>query len=105
LVTLPYNLLLQKAAREALGIDLKDHIVIIDEAHSMLLFILHAEQVLIFCIRSYTNTSFSINSDTPWSDIEPFTGSCSALCGQVSNSLVCYASIATEEIGGVFGIT
>lgn len=35
LVTLPYNLLLQKSAREALGIDLKDQIVIIDEAHSL----------------------------------------------------------------------
>lgn len=34
LVTLPYNLLLQKSAREALGIDLKGQIVIIDEAHS-----------------------------------------------------------------------
>lgn len=34
LVTLPYNLLLQKSAREALGIDLSNQIVIIDEAHS-----------------------------------------------------------------------
>ena len=34
LVTLPYNLLLQKTAREALGIDLLNQIVIIDEAHS-----------------------------------------------------------------------
>lgn len=34
LVTLPYNLLLQKNAREALGIDLTDQIVVIDEAHS-----------------------------------------------------------------------
>lgn len=34
IVTLPYNLLLQKSAREALGIDLKDQIVLIDEAHS-----------------------------------------------------------------------
>jgi type I site-specific restriction-modification system R (restriction) subunit len=34
LVTLPYNLLLQKSAREALGIDLKNQIVLIDEAHS-----------------------------------------------------------------------
>ncbi|KAG8888096.1 ATP-dependent DNA helicase chl1, partial [Tulasnella sp. 403] len=33
LVILPYNLLLQKNSREALGIDLKDHIVIVDEAH------------------------------------------------------------------------
>ena len=32
IVTLPYNLLLQKSAREATGIDLKGHVVIIDEA-------------------------------------------------------------------------
>ncbi|KAJ7600649.1 helicase C-terminal domain-containing protein [Mycena floridula] len=36
LVTLPYNLLLQKTAREALGIDLTDQIVIIDEAHNLI---------------------------------------------------------------------
>ncbi|KAK0201976.1 helicase C-terminal domain-containing protein [Desarmillaria ectypa] len=36
LVTLPYNLLLQKPAREALGINLKDQIVIIDEAHNLI---------------------------------------------------------------------
>lgn len=34
LVTLPYNLLLQKNARDALGIDLSNQIVVIDEAHS-----------------------------------------------------------------------
>lgn len=34
LVTLPYNLLLQKNAREALGINLENQIVVIDEAHS-----------------------------------------------------------------------
>jgi len=34
LVTLPYNLLLHKTSREALGIDLKNHVVIVDEAHS-----------------------------------------------------------------------
>ncbi|ESK95799.1 chl1 helicase [Moniliophthora roreri MCA 2997] len=36
LVTLPYNLLLQKNSREALGIDLKNQIVIIDEAHNLI---------------------------------------------------------------------
>jgi chromosome transmission fidelity protein 1 len=36
LVTLPYNLLLQKTAREALGIDLTNQVVIFDEAHSQL---------------------------------------------------------------------
>ncbi|KAG2145902.1 DNA repair helicase [Suillus clintonianus] len=36
LVTLPYNLLLQKTAREALGIDLTNQIVIIDEAHNLI---------------------------------------------------------------------
>ncbi|KAF8073637.1 helicase C-terminal domain-containing protein [Lyophyllum atratum] len=36
LVTLPYNLLLQKSAREALGIDLTNQIVIIDEAHNLI---------------------------------------------------------------------
>ncbi|EFQ88691.1 hypothetical protein PTT_15338 [Pyrenophora teres f. teres 0-1] len=36
IVTLPYPLLLQRSAREALGISLKDHIVIIDEAHNLM---------------------------------------------------------------------
>ncbi|KAF8349254.1 helicase C-terminal domain-containing protein [Amanita rubescens] len=36
LVTLPYNLLLQQNAREALGIDLTNHIVIVDEAHNLI---------------------------------------------------------------------
>ncbi|CUA77223.1 chromosome transmission fidelity protein 1 [Rhizoctonia solani] len=36
LVTLPYNLLLQNRAREALGIDLTDQIVIVDEAHNLI---------------------------------------------------------------------
>lgn len=35
-ITLPYPLLLQKSAREALGISMKGHIVIIDEAHNIL---------------------------------------------------------------------
>jgi chromosome transmission fidelity protein 1 len=33
-VILPYNLLLSRVARESLGIDLQDHVVVIDEAHS-----------------------------------------------------------------------
>ncbi|KAI1785288.1 DNA repair helicase [Ganoderma leucocontextum] len=36
LVLLPYNLLLQKTAREALGIDLADQVVVIDEAHNLI---------------------------------------------------------------------
>ncbi|KAF9257517.1 DNA repair helicase [Marasmius fiardii PR-910] len=36
LVTLPYNLLLQKSSREALGIDLTNQVVIIDEAHNLI---------------------------------------------------------------------
>lgn len=36
LVALPYPLLLQKSAREALGISLKGHVVIIDEAHNLM---------------------------------------------------------------------
>lgn len=36
LVTLPYNLLLQENARAALGIDLTDQIVVIDEAHNLI---------------------------------------------------------------------
>ncbi|KAF2858889.1 DNA repair helicase [Piedraia hortae CBS 480.64] len=35
-VTLPYPLLLQKSARDALGISLKHHVVIIDEAHNLM---------------------------------------------------------------------
>lgn len=36
IVTLPYPLLLQKSAREALDLSLKDHVVIIDEAHNLM---------------------------------------------------------------------
>ena len=36
IITLPYPLLLQKSAREALDISLKDHIVIVDEAHNLM---------------------------------------------------------------------
>ncbi|KAF2994256.1 ATP-dependent DNA helicase chl1 [Curvularia kusanoi] len=36
IVTLPYPLLLQRSAREALGLSLKNHIVLIDEAHNLM---------------------------------------------------------------------
>lgn len=36
IVTLPYPLVLQRSAREALGLSIKDQIVIIDEAHNLM---------------------------------------------------------------------
>ncbi|KAF2088523.1 DNA repair helicase [Saccharata proteae CBS 121410] len=36
IVTLPYPLLLQKSAREALNLSMKGHVVIIDEAHNLM---------------------------------------------------------------------
>lgn len=36
MVTLPYPLLLQKSARDALDLSLKDHVVVIDEAHNLM---------------------------------------------------------------------
>jgi chromosome transmission fidelity protein 1 len=36
IVTLPYPLLLQKAARQALDISLQNHVIIIDEAHNLM---------------------------------------------------------------------
>lgn len=36
IVTLPYPLLLQKAAREALNLSLKGHVIIVDEAHNLM---------------------------------------------------------------------
>lgn len=35
-MTLPYPLLLQRSAREALNLSIKDHVVIIDEAHNLM---------------------------------------------------------------------
>jgi chromosome transmission fidelity protein 1 len=36
ILTLPYPLLLQKSARQALGVSIKDNVVIIDEAHNLM---------------------------------------------------------------------
>jgi chromosome transmission fidelity protein 1 len=36
IVTLPYPMLLQKSAREALGVSVKGHVVIVDEAHNLM---------------------------------------------------------------------
>ncbi|GAA6027355.1 hypothetical protein JCM8097_002622 [Rhodosporidiobolus ruineniae] len=46
-VTLPYNMLMAKSAREALGISLKDHIVVVDEAHNLIDSILSLHSVSI----------------------------------------------------------
>ncbi|RKP12669.1 helicase C-terminal domain-containing protein, partial [Piptocephalis cylindrospora] len=35
IITLPYNILLQKSARDAMGLKLQDQVVIIDEAHNL----------------------------------------------------------------------
>lgn len=45
LITLPYNLLLQKDARSALGISLKGCIILIDEAHNLIDTILSTHSV------------------------------------------------------------
>ncbi|GAA5857522.1 hypothetical protein JCM8547_009318 [Rhodosporidiobolus lusitaniae] len=46
-VTLPYNMLMQKTAREALGISLKNHVVVIDEAHNLIDSILSLHSISI----------------------------------------------------------
>ncbi|KAI5474148.1 CHL1 helicase, partial [Pseudohyphozyma bogoriensis] len=47
IVTLPYNMLMSKSAREALGISLKDHVVVIDEAHNLIQTLLDMHSVTI----------------------------------------------------------
>lgn len=51
-VTLPYNLLLHRDAREALGIDLINQVVVVDEAHSEY-FTMTPRKLLRFCKISY----------------------------------------------------
>ncbi|TDL22084.1 DNA repair helicase [Rickenella mellea] len=45
LVSLPYNLLLHRTAREALEIDVTDHVVIFDEAHNLIDTVLQLQSV------------------------------------------------------------
>lgn len=47
LITLPYNLLLQRTARQSLGISLKGSVIIIDEAHNLIDTILNVYTVSI----------------------------------------------------------
>ncbi|KAJ1933566.1 ATP-dependent DNA helicase chl1, partial [Linderina macrospora] len=46
-VALPYNMLLSKSARESMGVSLKDHVVIVDEAHNLVDTILAIHSVTI----------------------------------------------------------
>lgn len=47
IITLPYPLLLQKSAREALDISLKGHVIIIDEAHNLMDAITNIHSVVV----------------------------------------------------------
>ncbi|KAI9040495.1 DNA helicase [Aspergillus affinis] len=57
IVTLPYPLLLQRSAREALEISVKDHIVIIDEAHNLMDAISNIHSVTITLAQLETSIS------------------------------------------------
>ncbi|KAJ1953342.1 ATP-dependent DNA helicase chl1 [Linderina pennispora] len=46
-VALPYNMLLSRSARESMGVSLKDHVVIVDEAHNLVDTILAIHSVTI----------------------------------------------------------
>lgn len=45
IVVLPYNTLLHKSTREAIGINLKDSVVVVDEAHNLLETVGHIHSV------------------------------------------------------------
>lgn len=56
-MTLPYPLLLQKSAREALNLSVKDHVVIIDEAHNLMDAIASIHSVTVSLHQSQTAIS------------------------------------------------
>lgn len=67
LVTLPYNLLMQKTAREALGISLQDHAVVIDEAHNVI------DNILAIHTVSVTSRTLSVAAQATQVYLKKFT--------------------------------
>ncbi|TMW60568.1 hypothetical protein Poli38472_000610 [Pythium oligandrum] len=59
-VAMPYAMLLSKDTRESLGIDLKDHIVILDEAHNIIEAINSTYQVMV------TNKQLVVSRRSLW---------------------------------------
>jgi hypothetical protein len=100
LVTLPYNLLLSKTARDALGIDLTNQVVIIDEAHSKQSYNVSVRSID-FLHRSYIDVTISLGRSAPVSDINCFSGSGVYLPLQVSRTSHASPLITFETTGYV----
>lgn len=97
LVTLPYNLLLQKTAREALGIDLTNQVVIIDEAHSRHLSYTALLHRLKVCLRFDTNSIVTLKRSPDIQSLINLAEAGLSVLPEVSQPIVCNACIASEE--------
>ena len=67
LVVLPYNMLFHKPTRESLGIDLKGHIVICDEAHNVIETVasLNSPEVTLQQVRFHSNQTLTPDVASP----------------------------------------